>query len=135
MTYTPIEQANIEAIYRFMEAEAVQDWDTVFSLISPDSVSYTSSGIVRGHEEMHQYNAAFMKTFPKSRRTILDIVADGDRAVYRWRCEATLQDGRTASWEAVSWAHMKDGQITESWIYLDSGDIQRQLRPPKETTP
>jgi len=135
MTYTPTEQANIETIRELLAREARQDWDAVYELVADDCTTTMGALVLRGKAEMRAYDAAFMKTFPKSRRTILDIVADGDRAVYRWRCEATLQDGRTASWEAVSWAHMKDGQITESWIYLDSGDIQRQLRPPKETTP
>ena len=52
MTYTPTEQANIDAMYRFMEAEAVQDWDTVYQFIAPDCVNYSPTGVVRGHEEL-----------------------------------------------------------------------------------
>ncbi|MBK7126950.1 MAG: nuclear transport factor 2 family protein [Dehalococcoidia bacterium] len=58
MTYTPTEQANIDAMYRFMEAEAVQDWDTVYQFIAPDCVNYSPTGVVRGHEEMHRFDAA-----------------------------------------------------------------------------
>jgi len=75
-----------------------------------------------------------MKTCPTWRRTILDIVADGEKVVYRWRCDATLWDGRAASWEALSWAHMVGGQIAESWIYFDSANVRRQMTPPKEGT-
>ncbi|MCO5202371.1 MAG: nuclear transport factor 2 family protein [Chloroflexi bacterium] len=52
MTYTATEQANIDAIYRFMDAEAIGDWDTVYQFIAPDSVSYGPTGTVRGHGEM-----------------------------------------------------------------------------------
>lgn len=39
MTYSPTEQANIDATYRFTEAEAAQDWDTVYQFIAPDCVT------------------------------------------------------------------------------------------------
>lgn len=76
MTCTPTEQANIDTIYRSMDAEAIGDWDNVYQFIAPDSVSYGPTGTVRGHDEMHAADAVFMKTCPTWRRTILDIVAD-----------------------------------------------------------
>ncbi|MCC6961552.1 MAG: hypothetical protein IT301_17015 [Dehalococcoidia bacterium] len=57
MTYTPTEQANIDAIHRFMEAEAVQDWDTVYQFIAPACVNYSPTGVVRGHAGRPRYRA------------------------------------------------------------------------------
>ena len=133
MTHTPTEQANIDAIYRFMEAEAVQDWDTVYQFIAPDCVNYSPTGVVRGHEEMHRFDAAMFAGLQSWRRTILDIVADGDTVVFRWRAEARLRpSGKQAVWEALSWVRMKDGQIVEGWQYFDSAEVRRQMAAPKE---
>ena len=133
MTYTPTEQANIDAIHKFMEAEAVPDWDTVYQFIAPDCVNYSPTGVVRGHEEMHRFDAAMFAGLQSWRRTILDIVADGDTVVFRWRAEARLRpSGKQAVWEALSWVRMKDGQIIEGWKYFDSAEVGRQLRPQKK---
>ena len=108
MTYTPTEQANIDAMYRFMEAEAVQDWDTVYQFIAPDCVNYSPTGVVRGHEEMHRFDAAMFAGLQSWRRTILDIVADGDAVVFRWRAEARLrpsarQPSRISAARCAAW--------------------------------
>ena len=133
MTYTPTEQANIDAIHKFMEAKAVPDWDTVYQFIAPDCVNYSPTGVVRGHEEMHRFDAAMFAGLQSWRRTILDIVADGDTVVFRWRAEARLRpSGKQTVWEALSWVRMKDGQIIEGWQYFDSAEVGRQLRPQKK---
>lgn len=133
MTYTPTEQANIDAIHRFMEAEAVQDWDTVYQFIAPDCVNYSPTGVVRGHAEMHKFDEAMFRGIESWRRTILDIVADGNTVVFRWRAEATLRPtGKRAHWEALSWCRMQDRQIVEGWQYFDSAEVRRQMAPPKE---
>lgn len=135
MTHTPTEQANIDAMYRFMEAEAVQDWDTVYQFIAPDCVSHSPTGVVRGHEAMHKFDDAMFRGLASWKRTILSIVADGDTVVFRFKAEATLRpSGKRAEWEALSWARMKDGQIVEGWQYFDSVEVRRQMTPPKEGT-
>ncbi|MBK6561308.1 MAG: nuclear transport factor 2 family protein [Dehalococcoidia bacterium] len=88
MTYTPTEQANIDAMYRFMEAEAVRDFETMYRFIAPDCVSYGPGGMVtRGHEEMHAYDDVFFASLESLRRSIIDVAADGDTAVFRYRAE------------------------------------------------
>ncbi|MCC6961555.1 MAG: nuclear transport factor 2 family protein [Dehalococcoidia bacterium] len=134
MTYTPTEQANIDAIYRFMEAEAAQDWDTVYQFIACEAVNYGPGGVVtRGHDEMHRTDAALFGRVAEWRRSVLDIAADGDTVVFRWRVDAVLKpSGKPAAFEGLSWARMKDSQIVESWQYFDSAEVQREMRPPKE---
>jgi len=137
MTYTPTEQANIDAIYRFMEAEAVQDWDTVYQFIAPDCVNYSPTGVVRGHEEMHRFDAAMFAGLQSWRRTILDIVADGDAVVFRWRGPGTHSAewaGLSASanrveFHGTSTVETKHGLARRIWIDMDMASVMRQMAP------
>lgn len=136
MTYTPTEQANIDAIHKFMEAEAVQDWDRVYQFIAPDCVSYSPTGVVRGHEAMHKFDDAMFSGLASWRRRLLDVSADGDKLVFRWRAEFVLRpSGKRGAFEGLAWTHWLDGQMTETWSYFDSAEVQRQMRPPKEVNP
>ncbi|MGE0599136.1 MAG: nuclear transport factor 2 family protein [Dehalococcoidia bacterium] len=128
MTYTPTEQANIQVIRKTIELEAARDWEAVYSLVTPDCVTYMGETVPRGAEEMKAYDARFFPLFTSTARTILDIAADGDAVVFRWRADATLaKDGRAISWEGVSWCLIREGQVAEGRIYVDSAEVQRQL--------
>ncbi|MBK9611701.1 nuclear transport factor 2 family protein [Candidatus Amarobacter glycogenicus] len=134
MTYTPTEQTNIDAIYRFMEAEAVRDFETMYRFIAPDCVSYGPGGMVtRGHEEMHAYDDVFFASLESLRRSIIDVAADGDTAVFRYRAEMVLRpSGKSASLDGATWARMRGGQFVETWGYWDTAEVGHQLRPRKE---
>lgn len=134
MTYTPTEQANIDAIRQLIAFEAKGDWDAVYGLVTEDCVTTMGELVLRGKAEMRAYDAKyFIPVFSRSARSILDIAADGDAVVFRWRADATLAaDGRNVSWEGVSWCQMEDGKVAEGSIYIDSAAVQRQMRPPKE---
>ncbi|MCC6961553.1 MAG: nuclear transport factor 2 family protein [Dehalococcoidia bacterium] len=137
MTYTPTEQANIDAIRAMLAHEARQDWDAVYELVTDDCVTTMGNVVLRGKAEMREYDAKyFIPVFASSARTILDIAADGDAVIFRWRADAVLKaDGRSLSWEGVSWCRVRDGKAAEGHIYLDSAEVQRQMRPPREATP
>lgn len=135
MTYTPTEQANIEATIRIVEDGNRQDWDAVYSLVADECVCHIGELVLRGQSEMRAHDAQFFPLFTSMQRTILDISADGDTVVFRFKAEATLRpSGKQAEWEALSWARMKDGQIVEGWQYFDSAEVRRQTRPQKEVT-
>jgi ketosteroid isomerase-like protein len=137
VTYTPTEQANIDTIRRMMEAEQARDWDAVYSLVTDDCVTTMGNVVLHGKAEMRAWDAKyFIPVFASSARTILDIAADDDAVVFRWRGDAVLAaDRRQISWEAVSWARLRDGKVAEGHIYQDSGALQRQLRPPRQDRP
>lgn len=136
MTHTPTEQANIDALRRMLAFEAEGDWDAVYSLVTENNVTTMGALVLRGKAEMRAYDAKyFIPVFSRSARTILDVAADADSIVFRWRADATLAaDGRAVSWEGVSWCRMEDGKFAEGVIYTDSAAIQRQMRPPKESS-
>jgi predicted ester cyclase len=136
MIHTPAEQANIDAIHRFMEAEAIQDWDTVYQFIAPDCVAYAPGGVVtRGHDAMHASDEAMFSRLASWRREILDIAADGDKLVFRWRAEFVLHpSGKRGAFEGLAWTHWLNGQMTETWSYFDSAEVRRQMTPAKEAT-
>lgn len=137
MTYTPTEHENIETIRKMNAAENVADWDTVYDLVAPDCVTYMGSTVLRGKEEHRDYDARFfLPSFSSYARTILDIAADGDSVVFRWRADAVLAaDGRDAQWEAVSRCRVRDGRVAEGHIYLDSAEVQRQMSTRRQEEP
>jgi ketosteroid isomerase-like protein len=134
MSYTPTEQANIDAIHAMNRAENAADWDAVYSLVTPGCITRMGATVLRGQDEMRRYDSQFFPLFSSYKRTIQDIAADGETVVFRWRADAVLaSDARHISWEAVSWCRMEDGKVAEGHIYVDSAEVQRQMRPPKET--
>lgn len=134
MTYTPTEQANIDAIRRLIAVEKERDWDGVYALVTDDCVTHMGELVLHGKAEMRAYDAKyFIPVFSESARTILDIAADRDTVVFRWRADAVLAvDNRRVSWEGVSWCRMEDNKVAEGRIYVDSAEAKRQMRVPKE---
>ncbi|MBK7330331.1 MAG: nuclear transport factor 2 family protein [Dehalococcoidia bacterium] len=143
MTYTPTEQANIDAIYRFMEAEAARDFETMYRFTAPDCVSYGPGGMVtRGHEEMHAYDDVFFASLESLRRSIIDMAADGDTAVFRyrakWSCdrpESPLRwmapPGHVCAGDS-SWRHGGTGTRRRSATNCARGRRQRSRLHPTE---
>ncbi len=137
MSYTPTEQANIAAVRRMLTHEAKAHWDAVYDLVTEDCVTTMGALVLRGKAEMRAYDAKyFIPVFSSSARTILDIAADSDAVVFRWRADAVLAaDNRSVSWEGASWCRMEGAKVAEGRIYVDSAEVQRQMRPPKEAPP
>lgn len=55
MTYTPSEQANIDALRRLIAFEARGDWDSVYSLVTEDFVTTMGNLVLRGKAEMRAF--------------------------------------------------------------------------------
>lgn len=127
MTYTPTEHANIDATRRIVEDGNRQDWDAVYSLVADDCLCYVGSIVLRGHAEMRAYDAQFFPLFTSMERKILDISADDDTVVFRWRTEAVVAaSGKPIVFEGCSWSRMTDGKAVESWIYTNAPERTAQ---------
>ena len=132
MTYTPTKQANIDVIHKLFEAEAVSDWDAYFALWAEDCVlQIAGQPVICGKAAYRAFfdaaQAAFT-VFSHFSQTILDLNAEGEDVVFRWRFHPTVRTtGKEVSWEGIHWMKVRDGLIHEDWNYADPAEVQRVL--------
>ena len=94
----------------------------------PDSV---------GLEPQKEYMKAFFAAYPDAHFTMEEILISGDSIATRWRYEATHTGetparripptGKKVVVTACSVNHVKDGKITDEWIYTDQSALLQQL--------
>lgn len=77
----------------------------------------------------------FLGGFSDLRYKVEEIIADGDRAVVRWRATGTHSDeffgiartGRRVTVVGADVFHAADGRLTETWVNSDMFGLFRQL--------
>lgn len=82
--------------------------------------------------------AAFRAAFPDIQFTIEDLVAEGDRVVFRCTVRGTQRgpfaglpaSGRPMTVGLIDAVRIADGRIAEHWGGPDLADLRRQLEPP-----
>jgi ketosteroid isomerase-like protein len=133
MTYTPTEQANIDTIHKLFDAEAAADWDAYFALWAEDCVLHiVGQPVIRDKAAYRAFveagQSAVGDAFSEFRHTILDLNAEGEDVVFRWRFHPTVRaTGNEVSWEGIHWMKVRDGLIHEDWNYADPAEVQRVL--------
>lgn len=118
---------NADLFRRGYTAFQTGDLDTVRSLFAPDIVWHTPghshlSGDTHGVDDTI---GLFMRQFEETNGTFAvelhDIVANDEHAVALARFSGQ-KDGKSISDNYVHVAHIKDGRLTESWIFGDHQD-------------
>jgi len=132
VTHTPTEQANIDLIRRLFEAEGRSDWDAYFALWAEGCVVHVAGqSVIQGKAAFRAFFSAAMATFAAFSHfshTILDLKAEGEDVVFRWRFHPTVRaTGKQVSWEGIHWMKVRDGLIYEDWNYADPAEVQRVL--------
>ncbi|MBI3761607.1 MAG: ester cyclase [Chloroflexi bacterium] len=92
-------------------------------------------GLPPGIEGSRQVFAAFHAAFPDARVTIEDMVAEGDRIVWRWTFSGTNQGslmgmpptGKPVTFTGIDIFRMADGKIVERWANEDDLGMMQQL--------
>ncbi len=92
-------------------------------------------GLPPGIEGARQVFAAFHAAFPDARVTIEDMVAEGDRVVWRWTFSGTNQGslmgmpptGKPVTFTGIDIFRMADGKIAERWANEDDLGMMQQL--------
>ncbi len=114
----------------------------VDELASPDVViHFLPPGTPPGGDSMKHFIASFRAAFPDVRINIEDEVAEGDRAVARWRMTGTHQGpylnhlktvmpptGKSISAEGIDiWRYDGNGKWVECWSSFDRLGLLQQL--------
>jgi steroid delta-isomerase-like uncharacterized protein len=123
---------------------------TIDELAAPDCIVH---GLGEGGAEPLAGSAAFkrfwrqfLSALPDIRVTIQDVIAEGDRAAFRFVAEGThtgdglgvKPTGRRVRVTAMGFIRARDGQIVEGWNEFDAAGLMRQItdtEPPAAAKP
>jgi steroid delta-isomerase-like uncharacterized protein len=98
-------------------------------ILSPDFVLHApfEPRELRGREAVKQFISAYRQAFPDGHTTIEEQIAEGDKAVNRWRVRATHQgefqgiaaSGKRVEVTGIDIVRVAEGKLAEGWVELD----------------
>lgn len=122
----------------FSEVWSKGNVDLIPELFSKDYVGHFPGGeTARGHEALAAQVTAHRSAFPDWTEEIEEEIYDGNRVAIRFRSRGTNKGSFMGNpptgnhleiTEAVIF-RLKDGKISEQWVYPDIVSMQRQLAP------
>ena len=103
---------------------------------SPSLVYYTTGPSVNlDREGVKQYLTAVVAAFPDCKMTIDDLLADGDKVIYRMTYRGTHKGdlfgvsatNKEVTARTIGIARILDGKIVEEWENMDEMGMMQQL--------
>jgi steroid delta-isomerase-like uncharacterized protein len=91
---------------------------------------------LHGVEEAKQFLSVYLSAFPDMSVSIEDVLAEGDKAVTRWRLRGTHQGeveefgpptGKQVELEGITIHRIEQGKIVEEWERYDNLSVMQQL--------
>jgi steroid delta-isomerase-like uncharacterized protein len=104
-------------------------------LMSPDYTRYMSGQAPLDRESQKRRIASFRQALPDVRLTLEDLVAEGDRVVFRITLQGTQlgtlmgvpPTGKAVTIAAIDIARLEGGKIVEHWGQMDTYGLLQQL--------
>jgi predicted ester cyclase len=120
-----LSEENKAMVYRMVEAINSQDMDLIDELFVPEIAQPTRRSFT-----------AFRSAFPDWRMEVVELVAEGDTVVGRFRCSGTNEGefkdmpptGRRMEVDEVYFLRVEDGKFVYFWGLEDDLKRMRQLR-------
>ena len=141
MTYTPTEQANIEAVQRLYDAENAGDLDAYAACLAPDVEIWVNGRQTQSSREgQREAASATQAAFPDWRHETVSLAADGEVVILRWRgggMHSAPFAGMPASDRRIEFSgttsvEIKSGLMQRVWIDMDMAGPLRRMTAPKE---
>jgi steroid delta-isomerase-like uncharacterized protein len=110
---------------------------TIDELLTPESVSTSDSGTLRGPEEFRtRVYEPFTAAFPDLRIEIHGTVSEADQVVVRWTARGTHQGagmglpatGRPIFIRGLTWIRFRDGKLIEGWDCWNLRELLESLK-------
>lgn len=107
-------------------------------LIAADYLHYADSGVsfeLRGPVFVQREVAAVNHAFANAHLTIEDLIAEGDKVVYRWQATGIHQGefmgiaatGKAVTLTGITILRLADGKIAERWGSADMLGLMQQI--------
>ena len=114
------------------------NWERVWDeLVSPDVVHHFNSSPqpIIGLEANKEFNASLFQGFPDIKQTIEDVVAEGDKVMYRTTMEGTHTGeflgipptGKSGKINDFTLLRIANNQIVEWWYECNLLELMKQL--------
>lgn len=126
-----------KAIVRRWVKEAINKGNlaVVDEIIASDYVFHSPGWDASGCEEIKQVITRFRSAFPDVNLTIEDLIAEGDKVVWRWLCRGTHRGefmgiaptGKQATWTGIVISRFEDSKMVEGWEDWDALGMMQQL--------
>ena len=147
-TAVPITETNKALIRRYVDqVPNAGKFDVVDEMVTPDYKRYLSAATAPINAAGNKQRLTGLRTvFPDLKITIDDMIAEGDRVVYRGTARGTQQvafqgippTGKQVAVAVVEIFRIENGKITEHWGGPDTMDLVVQIggavtvAPPKQ---
>ena len=128
-------EQNKALVRRYVEATWNQhDTSVIDELIVADFRQH-AAGVPQGREGVKGFFAMLHGAFPDAQNTIEDMVAEGDKVMWRSTIRATHRGafrgipptGKSVTLATVNIVRLVDGQIVENWGEQDNLGLLQQL--------
>lgn len=135
---SPDAEANREIVRQFHSVWSSGNVDALDSLLSPDFVCHFINNIEwKGIEGTKATISGHKKSFPDWNEEIVDIIAEGDKVVTRYKSTGTHRGnfngidstGKKVIIYEASIYRIADGKLVEQWGFPDEVSLRTQLRP------
>ena len=119
-------------VRRYFDAVDAEDFDTLRHVLHPD-VALTACGSRprQGAEAVIDLFAKIFERFPVHSDRPTRLICDGEVVVAEVHFEGRSAGGTDVTFEAVDIFDVVDGRIVRLTQWLDSADLERQLRSPE----
>lgn len=133
-------EANREIVRNFHKVWSNGQVAVLDTLLSPDFVCHFINGIEwKGIEGTKTTITGHKKSFPDWNEEIVDIIAEGDRVVTRYKSTGTHQGvfngidstGNKVTIYETSIYRIENGKLAEQWGFPDELSLRTQLEPRK----
>jgi steroid delta-isomerase-like uncharacterized protein len=115
------------------------DLDALDEVLAPDHVHHWAVGPdTAGVDAVEGRLGEWRAAFPDLRRTVDDVVVEGERVVARWTAAGTQQGayrgtaatGRAVEWRGINLFRISCGRIVEIWSEMDALGLRARLGLP-----
>jgi predicted ester cyclase len=132
------ERTTTDLAASYFAAVANRDVEAMLEHWDPDGGGYIHGMIdVRVPDTYRGWFADMFEAFPDWKFEVLDMVAEGDKAVVRWRATATFTgpvsfegmnpNGARIDTEGCDVLTVRDGKIVSIYAYTNGAEMMRQL--------
>jgi glyoxylase-like metal-dependent hydrolase (beta-lactamase superfamily II)/predicted ester cyclase len=130
--------SGLDVVRRYFDAMARRDLSAAAAFWAPGGVErFIGQPDLVAPDGIQEYFGPLFQAFPDWRFEVIETITEGERTAVRWRAEATFAgpgqfqgfepNGARIQVEGCDVLTVRDGVIQHNDVYLDSGDIARQL--------
>ena len=128
-------EENKANVRRAFDALNQQNWAAFYELVAPDIVLHNASTTSQGLEAYQQFISMYYAAFPDLHFLLEDMIAEGDRVVFRYTAQGTHQGtllgiaptGKQVTVTGIGITRRANDQNVEEWLNVDALGLLQQL--------